>query len=292
MKCHYSRWPYSLLCHFLFPGFLSRIRKTPFIVFSMVVSGATLFNGCKPDADGVLGDKAHASFTMAPVAGKVNTYALQSTSTGAFGFQWDKGNGNFVKGSQADTAYFPLKGTYKVQLRAFGRGGYDTASQSVAIAVDDIVNNPNFKLLVAHGWKLNPADGSIIVGTEGNPAQYFGGGGIADCQKDDIYTFTTALKLNYNSNGSTFNGGNIAPNFNCGADRSYSDVSFTFEPSVPAGAAGIATITLPGTIPNQFIGVTDISSNYYRIISISATAMVLRSGKTNETVHQFKFIAQ
>jgi hypothetical protein len=45
-------------------------------------------------------------------------------------------------------------------------------------------------------------------------------------------------------------------------------------------------------VPAQFIGVTDVSSNNYRIMSISANSMVLRSGTPSEAVHQFKFIAQ
>lgn len=249
---------------------------------------------CSPESAGELGTKASGtSFTITPIAGRVNTFLLEATAQNAFGYQWDKGNGSFVKGKQVDTAYFPLKGTYTVRVRAFGRGGYDTTSRSVTTAVDDIINNANFKLLTAKSWKLNPADGAnaIIVGTDGNPAQYFGGGPLADCQKDDVYTFTTALKLNYAANGATFNGGNIAPNFSCGTDRSYSNVNYTFTLGGAAGA--IATITLPGsTVPNNFIGVTDVSSNNYRIMSISATAMVLRSGTPSEAVHQFKFIAQ
>lgn len=249
--------------------------------------------GCRPEPVSELGTKAKASFTMTPVAGRVNTYLLTSTSENAFGYQWDKGTGSFVKGKAIDTAYFPLQGTYRVNLRAFGRGGYDTASQSVVISVDDILSNPVFQMLTAKTWKLNPAAGAnaIIVGTEGNPGQYFGGGALADCQVDDTYNFTTGLQLTYTANGATFNGGNIAPNFNCGTDRSYANLAYTFTPGVTAGA-GIATITLPGAVPANFIGVTDISSNFYRIISISATAMVLRSGTTTETVHQFKFIAQ
>lgn len=249
--------------------------------------------GCRPEPASELGNPADASFTMTPVAGRVNTYLLTSTSTNAFGYQWDKGTGAYVKGKQVDTAYFPLKGTYKVGLRAFGRGGYDTASQTVVITVDDILSNPTFQMLTSKSWKLNPAPGAnaIIVGTEANPAQYFGGGGLADCQVDDVYTFTTGLKLTYNANGATFNGGNIAPNFTCGSNRSYTDLSYTFTPGVTAGA-GIATITLPGAVPANFIGVTDVSSNFYRIISISATSLVLRSGTTTETVHQFKFIPQ
>jgi len=261
----------------------------------LLLASFTLLNfGCSPDKPGDLGIQATASFTISPVAGRVNTYALQSTSQNAFAYQWDKGNGSFLKGNAMDTAYFPVKGTYTVKLRAFGRGGYDSTGQTVTVTVDDILNNPTFKLLTAKSWKLNPAAGanSIIVGTEGNPAQYFGGGALADCQIDDVYTFSTDLKLTYKANGATFNGGNITPNFACGTDRSYSNVPFSFAPGVAAGAAGLATITLPGAVPNQFIGVTDISSNNFRIISISATAMVLRSGTPSETVHQFKFIVQ
>ena len=260
--------------------------------FTLLITSLLLIN-CSPESESDLGTKATASFTIAPVPGKVNTFALQSTSQNAFGYQWDKGNGSFVKGNQLDTAYFPLKGNYTVKLRAFGRGGYDSTAQTVSVAVDDILNNPQFKLLTAKSWKLDPAAGAnaIVVGTEANPSQYFGGGPLADCQIDDVYTFTTDLKLTYRANGATFNGGNLAPNFNCGTDRSYNNVSFTFAPGTPAGA-GLATITLPGAVPTNFIGVTDISSNNYRIISISTTAMVLRSGTAAETVHQFKFIAQ
>ncbi len=251
-----------------------------------------LITGCRPEPIAELGVKATASFTLTPVAGRVNTFVLQSTSQNAFGYQWDKGSGSFVRGKQTDTAYFPLRGTYTVRLRALGRGGYDTASQSVSTTVDDILNNPTFLLLVSKSWKLNPTAGAnaIIVGTDANPAAYFGGGGLADCQVDDVYTFTNGLKLNYNSNGSTFNAGNIAPNYTCSTDRSYTNVSFTFALGGAAGA--IASITLPGTVPTNFIGVTDVSSNNYRIMSISSTAMVLRSGTPTETVHQFKFIAQ
>lgn len=249
------------------------------------------FINCSPDDPGDLGNKATASFTVSPVPGKVNTFALQSTSQDAFGYQWDKGNGNFVKGKANDTAYFPLKGTYTVKLRAFGRGGYDSTAQTVTVTEDDILNNPQFKLLTAKSWKLDPNPGAIIVGTEGNPAAYFGGGALADCQIDDVYTFTTDMKLTYDAKGSTFNGGNLAPNFNCAGDRSFAGVPFTFEPGV-TGGAGLATIRLAAAVPTQFIGVTDVSSNNYRIISITENTMVLRSGTPSETVHQFKFIAQ
>jgi hypothetical protein len=147
---------------------------------------------------------------------------------------------------------------------------------------------------VSKTWKLNPANGanSIIVGTESDPAQYFPGGPLEpNCQTDDTYTFSAADKISYNANGSTFNGANIAPNFNCGADRSYNNIAFTF--SAPTGSvAGLATIQLPSVPPTVFIGTTDVpSENVYRIISITPTKMTLRAGNGSGTIFQFKFIA-
>lgn len=249
--------------------------------------------------NGELGTPATASFTVSPVAGKANTYALSSKSKDAFRYQWNIGDGSALRaGKQEDTAYYPKKGTYLIKLYAYGMGGYTTDSQTVVVASDDfssIANNPTFQLLTAKTWKLdpNPTAKAVIVGTEGNPGEYYGGGPLADCQMDDTYKFNFSsgnFSLVYGANGSTFNGGNIAPNYTCGADLSY-NTPFNFVPT--ADGVGIATITLPGvTPPGKFIGTTDISSNNYRIISINATTMVLRAGKKNETVFQFKFIAQ
>jgi PKD repeat protein len=141
-------------------------------------------------------------------------------------------------------------------------------------------------------WKLDPTPGAnaIIVGTEGNPSQYFGGGPLdGNCQSDDTYTFTSTNTVTYNANGATFNGGNIAPNYNCGADRSY-NIAYTFGPTT-GGVAGLATIGLPAGPPTYFIGTTDVpSENIYRIIEISPTKLVLRAGNGTSTVFQFKFI--
>jgi PKD repeat protein len=142
-------------------------------------------------------------------------------------------------------------------------------------------------------WKLDPSAGAaaIIVGTEANPAEYFGGGALdGTCQTDDVYTFTSANTLTYNANGSTFNGGNVSPNYNCGDNRSYSGIAYTFG-ATTGGVAGIATIQIPQTPPTIFIGTTDVpSENVYRIIEISSNKLILRAGNGSGTVFQFKFI--
>jgi PKD repeat protein len=141
-------------------------------------------------------------------------------------------------------------------------------------------------------WKFDatPGANAIIVGTEGNPSEYFGGGPLADCQTDDVYTFNPANTLVYNANGSTFNGGNISPNYNCGDNRSF-NATFTFG-ATTGGVAGIATVLLPGTPLPYFIGTTDVPDNTYRIIEITPTKMTLRAGSGSGTVFQFKMVSQ
>jgi hypothetical protein len=277
------------------------IMKFKLLSLKIMLGSCLLINiqSCTKDK-GTLGTPATASFTVTPVAGKINTYALSSTSTGAFSYQWESGDGSPAKGGgPQDTVYFLKKGDYTAKLYAYGRGGYTVASQIINVAADDptsLLNNPVYQKLVAHPWKFDPNDAAkaIIVGLEGNPAAYYGGGPLDGCQKDDIYTFAavsaTNSTLNYDAKGSTFNGGNLAPNYSCNADRSFTaPISF----STIVDGEGIATITIPGANPpDKFIGVTDIPSNNFRVISITATTMVLRAGTKDGTVFQFKFIAQ
>jgi len=255
-----------------------------------------LFVSCKKNS-GELGESAKASFKVTPVTGKTNTFLLESTSEKAYRYQWDLGDGQgLALGGASKEAYFLRKGVYDVKLYAYGKGGYDIATLKIAVEEDalaPILNSDIFKKLTAHPWKLDSENGgAITVGTENDPKEYFGGGSLADCQIDDVYTFAFVdddFKISYNANGATYNAGNVQPNNACGPDLSYNKVTFTY--STIVSGAGIATITLPGVPPSTFIGVTDVSSNNYRIISISDTEMILRAGKANETVFQYRFVA-
>ena len=188
--------------------------------------------------------------------------------------------------------------TNRMTLRAVLSG---TGGQMIEIKLKkvEVLTLADIKDLLTGGtlgrtWKFDPAPGAnaIIVGTEASPGTYFPGGAIDPCQIDDRYTFTTANKIAYNANGSTFNGGNVTPNYNCGIDRSYSNLSYTFT-TTTGGVAGLATIQIPGAPPTIFIGTTDVpTENVYRIIDITSTKMTLRAGNGTSTVFQFKFIAQ
>lgn len=137
-------------------------------------------------------------------------------------------------------------------------------------------------------WRLDSTAGAntIVVGRESNPTEYYAGGPLADCQKDDWYTFTSSDSLIVNCNGSTMQ---PTQGFTCGADESFR-TKFTFGPVV-GGVAGAAQIGLAPNTPSQWIGILDRApENVYRIIEISSNKLLLRSGNGTGTIHTMKFV--
>jgi hypothetical protein len=280
--------------------------KAKFLFWGFLLSGFALFTtleGCKKNKGDLGTSASNAKITVTPVAGNANTYALRGEAQNAYRYQWDRGDGNLVSKGLADTVYFFKRGTYKIKFYAHGRGGFAVDSQSIVVPTDDQsvfpLNNATFQLLVSKTWKLDPAPGanSVIVGPEWNPGQYYGGGPLDPSQVDDEYTFSatsrTSFGLVYDAKANTFNGGNLNPSFVPGPPRSFS-TPFTFSTTItPAGGAGIATITLPAaTPPTVFFGVTDVSGNVYRILSISSTSLVIRAGSGLDPTWTMKFIAK
>ena len=107
-----------------------------------------------------------ASFTVTSVPDEANTFVLESTTDGAFMWEWDLGDGSgWQKGSETDTAYYPAKGSYDIQLRAYGQGGFDTASNSVNVAQNDC-SGPleNLTSCESKTWVLNPEAGALWIG--------------------------------------------------------------------------------------------------------------------------------
>jgi hypothetical protein len=136
-------------------------------------------------------------------------------------------------------------------------------------------------------WMLDtiPGANAVTAGREPNPTEYYSGGPLADCQKDDFYTFTSTDSLYVNCSGSTL----LPPQFVCGDDKSFNS-RFTFG-GVVGSVAGVAQVSLAANNPAQWIGIFDRApENVYRIISISANKMTLRSGNGTGVVHDMKFV--
>jgi hypothetical protein len=122
-------------------------------------------SGCTPDNKSAsLGPLPKASFTVAPVSGAVNQFALAATSSNVFGWYWDAGDGTGSKaGKASDTLYYNKHGNYRVALLVTGHGGYDTTSQIVSVAADDPGINilQNAGLTSSAGWTVLNIAGSL-----------------------------------------------------------------------------------------------------------------------------------
>lgn len=257
-------------------------------IWALLGSSPLLFASCDKNDQGELeGPLPTASFTTtAKTIGITTEVTFTSTSTGGFLNKWDFGDGTTGLG-QTVTHVYKRSGTVKAQLTTAGKAG-STTSEAIDISLPDVTPTVRGFLngATSKTWMLdNTAEKAIIVGTEGNPGQYFNGaeaGSLPDCQADDEYTFSATNVLTYDAKDGT----QVAPAQTCQAPRSGTS-AFTYG---PATGAGYAMIELQRT--GAFIGVTDVPDQTYRIMDITEKTMVLRAGKPSGTVFEFKLIAK
>lgn len=181
------------------------------------------FMGCKPEvADKIdIGSIPTAAFDITPTASP-NKFTLTNKSTGTFLQKWDLGDGTSAD-SNVVLAVYPRKGTYKVTLKAFGKGGFGTATKDIVVAQDDAsACTGNIKLLTNCGtkkWKLAPEAGSIWVGPDASFGTTWWGIPDADipkrpCMYNDEYSFSADGTFKVDNKGDFWaddEGGNIFP---------------------------------------------------------------------------------
>ena len=182
------------------------------------------FMACKPDvADKIdIGSIPNAAFDVTATANP-NKFILTNKSTGTFLYKWDLGDGTSADSSVVVASYL-RKGTYKVTLKAFGKGGFGTASKDIVVAKDDpTACSGNMQLLTGCGtkkWKLAPEAGALWVGPDAtfgttwfsNPA---GDVAVRACQFNDEYSFSSDGTFKYDGKGDFWadsdNNGNVFP---------------------------------------------------------------------------------
>lgn len=152
--------------------------KGIFLIVALFVAVMIYITGCQPEdikiGNGLISKNLQASFTVTPVTGKTNTYALKADEKGIIALKWDKGTGNSVLGKAIDTVAFPDAGTYTIKLTVIGIGGaQNTTSQDVVVATSDPVAG---NLIV--GGKFNTGDDSkwtVIKRGSSASVQFTGG---------------------------------------------------------------------------------------------------------------------
>lgn len=132
------------------------IQKTALF---LPIAGMLLLGSCSKDsANNGLQTELQPSFTVSPVPGQPNRFAIQNTTPGTIATRWDfdKGAG-FGLGRMTDTVFYPDAGEYSLKMQAMGKGGifYDAAPQSVVVASSDPVAGN-----LVEGGKFNEGDDS------------------------------------------------------------------------------------------------------------------------------------
>jgi PKD repeat protein len=190
--------------------------------FSMVI--VFNFAGCTPQVDDKIdiGGLPVAAFDVTPTANP-NKFTLTNKSTGAFMQKWDLGDGS-TSDTSVVTAAYARKGTYKVTLTVFGKGGMAIATQNIVVAQDDpTACTGNVRLLTNCGtkrWKLAPEASALWVGPDATFGTTWWASGAADvtartCLFNDEYVFSVDGTFQYDSKGDfwadTDANGNIFP---------------------------------------------------------------------------------
>lgn len=170
-----------------------------------------------------LGDPPTASFSIADGT-DMNTYVLTSTSTGAFLYKWDLGNGTTGDGESVDV-FYQYAGEYTIKLTALGEGGSDTIIKTITVAEDAPLPCTGIALALtgcgSKTWKLAPEANALWVASDLNASVWFGwGNGAGDvnarsCLFNDTYTFNSDGTVVYDDNddlwADTDNNGNVTP---------------------------------------------------------------------------------
>ncbi len=111
-------------------------------VYLMLVLALGTFTSCDNEAgagNGLTAANVDASFTVAPVAGAVNTYLLTAQPKGVISSSWNTGDGIY-QGKMNETISLPDAGKYTITHTAIGAGGSTgTATAEIVVATSDPV---------------------------------------------------------------------------------------------------------------------------------------------------------
>jgi hypothetical protein len=272
---------------------------TKFKWLLLICFSTGIFISCEYDVN-ELGPKATASFTVTPVAGQTNKYALASTSQNTFIHEWDKGNGQFVRGSSTDTVYFPAKGNYTIRLMAYGPGGVDVITQTIEVAADDPAAFTPLSILTGNSsrkWKLAPEANALWIGPP-DFSQTWWGNSVGDissraCQWNDEVTFNADGTVVIDNKGDFYvdEEGGVAwptgmPSIGChdnseipAAFSAWTGGEFTFtvigDNQLKLNGTGAHLGLYKAATPPDAAVTTPQSSVTYRILSITNDKLVL-----------------
>ncbi len=243
------------------------IRKIALLTFT----SAALLTACrKDDPTGLDGAVPNADFSVQLNTTQFPVVAtFTNTSTDAFLYQWDFGDGSPLVSGQNVTHTYRSAGTFKAKLVAAGRGGTGI-SPAHDVVVPSLCGNAAFAVLTAcagsgsTSWTFDLKPGAITrLAANGSTILSQSTAPLPACQSDDQFSFTSTFAYSYDAVGSTYRAGA------CGSALTGSS-DFNF---IPNGSLGRIVLLGKGA----FLGTPDsVVNKAYDILEASPTRLRLQ----------------
>jgi len=258
---------------------------TPFRNLTLVLVGAAALAACRKDGVTTLeGPVPTPGFTVALNTTQYPVVAtFTNTTTDAFLYQWDFGDGSPLVSGQNVTHTYKVPGSYRVMLTAAGRGGTGFSPQ-MPVVIPTICGNAAYAVLTACGgtgatsWTLSDQPGAVVK-LSASGAVLSTSPVLNACQLDDVFSFANTFSYAYDAKAGTFASGT------CGAAQS-SNSDFIYKPT---GALG--QIILQRN--KAFIGLPDsVVNKTYDIVEATATRLRLQGTNPDGTRTVTTFIPQ
>ncbi|WP_157509897.1 hypothetical protein [Flavobacterium denitrificans] len=113
------------------------LKRSAYLMLAIALGSLTSCEEDAGDGNGLTAASVDASFTVAPVAGAVNTYLLTAQPKGVISSKWNTGDGDFP-GKMTQTIVLPDAGTYTITHTAIGAGGATgKATSQLVVATTD-----------------------------------------------------------------------------------------------------------------------------------------------------------
>ena len=242
----------------------------------LVLAGAAALAACRKEGVTSLeGPIPTPAFTVSLNTTQFPVVAtFTNTTTDAFLYQWDFGDGSPLVSGQNVTHTYKLPDTYRVKLTAAGRGG-SSSSPQLPVVIPSACDNAGYAVIAACGgtgatsWTLSDQPGAVVK-LSASGAVLSTSPVLNACQLDDVFSFANTFAYSYDAGAGTFGGGT------CGKPLS-GNSDFVYKPN---GALGQIILQRP----RSFIGLPDsVVNKTYDIVEATPTRLRLQGTNPDGT---------
>ncbi|MDJ0364655.1 PKD domain-containing protein [Hymenobacter sp. H14-R3] len=253
---------------------------------ALLLAGAAALAACRKDtgATSLEGIIPTPAFTVTLNTSQYPvTATFTNTTTDAFLYQWDFGDGSPLASGQNVTHTYKLPDTYRVRLTAAGRGG-SSVSPQLPVTIPTICGNAGYAVLTACGgsgatsWTLSDQPGAVVK-LSASGAVLSTSPVLNACQLDDVFSFTSNFSYAYDAGAGTFANGT------CGTART-GNSDFVYRPSGTLGQLVLQR-------NKSFIGLPDsVVNKTYDLVEATATRLRLQGTNPDGTKTVTTYIPQ